>query len=203
MEYQILKEQSFDTSIIQEEGKDLYIQGPFMKAEYRNQNGRVYPRNILEEEVNKLTDKINNKQSILGELDHSDSLEISLSNVSHDIQSLWWEGDTVCGKAKVLESTPKGQILKGLLESGVSVGVSSRAGGSLDESTGQVKSLKLVTVDCVATPSAGTYPQSIREALEQHRRTHELNHLAEAVRYDEKAQKYFQKEIRKFIENTF
>lgn len=205
MTYMILTESTFDTQTYSDqEGKNLYLVGAFMRAETVNGNGRIYPKNVLEPEVRKINDKINSGVSVLGELDHSNELEIKLERVSHTIENLWWEGNEVHGKARILESTPNGNILKGLVESGVKVGVSSRASGSIDESNGKVASLNIISpADVVSDPSFRTYPTSIREAIELYNNEKVLTDLADAVRHDKKAQKYFQKEINKFIDEMF
>ena len=137
---------------------------------------------------------------MLGQLDHpSGSLEISLKNVSHKIVEMEMKGNQAIGKAEVLEKTQAGSILKGLIESNVRVGVSSRGKGQLNES-GMVSNFHLVTIDAVAVPSAqNAYPESIMESLEAYRRGEIVNDLAEAVIHDPKAQEYFFKEMQKFI----
>ncbi len=201
----ILTESNFNTQTERdEEGKNLYLKGAFLLSEKVNGNGRIYPKEILEPEITKLKDQMNNGISILGELDHSTELEVRLERVSHEITDLWWEGNEVHGKAKILTETPNGQIAKGLIDNGVKVGVSSRSSGSLEENTGRVNSLNIVTpADLVSTPSFGTRPTSIYEQLQMYHNQDELEHLSDAVRHDEKAQKYFEKEIKKFIDQLF
>ena len=135
--------------------KDLYISGIFMQAEAKNRNGRVYPRKVLTEAVDKyIAEQVVKKRS-LGELDHPASPSINLDRVSHMITDLKWEGNDVIGKAKILE-TPMGAIVKGIISGGGQLGVSSRGTGSLATRGGAniVESYNLNTVDVVQDPSA-------------------------------------------------
>jgi hypothetical protein len=140
--------------------KEMFIEGIFLQAEKKNRNGRIYPKEILEREVNKFKDNHVNARTALGELNHPPSPSINPERASHLITELKLEGTDYIGKAKVL-STPIGQIVRGLIEDGVQLGVSSRGLGSLKEGVGQYKGSKLVqpdyrlvTVDVVSDPSA-------------------------------------------------
>lgn len=135
---------------------------------------------------------------------NSDRLEIKLAHVSHQIEKLWLEGNIVYGKARILDKHPKGQILRALVEEGVQVGVSSRGSGQVNESTGRVNNFSLSTIDAVATPSArSAYPESIMEQLMMNKRGTVITDLSEAVLHDPLAQKYFQIEMKKFIESLY
>ena len=203
----ILTEQNLDgIQTIEEAAKDgknksLYLQGVFMEANAKNRNGRTYKLEEMKREVDRINAGFTEGNYVLGELDHpSGSLEVSLKNVSHKITEMKMSGNQAIGKAQILEKTQAGSILKGLVESGVRVGVSSRGKGQLNES-GEVSNFHLVTIDAVATPSAqNAYPESIMESLEAYHRGEIVNDLAEAVIYDQKAQQYFLKEMQKFIE---
>ena len=136
--------------------KETYIEGIFMQAEGKNRNGRVYTREVLTSAV----DRYNNEQVMtgraVGELNHPEGPSINLDKVSHRITELKWDGNNVIGKALVLD-TPMGQIVKGLVEGGVQLGVSSRGMGSLENRNGvsYVKDdFMLSTVDIVQDPSA-------------------------------------------------
>jgi hypothetical protein len=136
--------------------KETYIEGIFMQAEGKNRNGRVYTREVLTAAV----DRYNNEQVMtgraVGELNHPEGPSINLDKVSHRITELKWDGNNVIGKALVLD-TPMGQIVKGLVEGGVQLGVSSRGMGSLENRNGvsYVKDdFMLSTVDIVQDPSA-------------------------------------------------
>ena len=136
--------------------KNVFIEGIFMQAEGKNRNGRVYTREVLTSAV----DRYNNEQvktgRAVGELNHPEGPSINLDKVSHRITELKWDGNNVIGKALILD-TPMGQIVKGLVEGGVQLGVSSRGMGSLEMKNGinYVKDdFHLSTVDIVQDPSA-------------------------------------------------
>jgi hypothetical protein len=131
--------------------KNFFITGPFMQANCVNGNKRSYPREIIEREMNNhLATKIKENRA-LGELGHPPTSEINLDRVSHMITNLHMEGDSVIGKAKVLD-TPMGKIVKSLMESGVKLGVSTRGVGSLKNGIVQ-NDFKLICVDVVSDPS--------------------------------------------------
>jgi hypothetical protein len=145
--------------------KNFYIHGPFLQAEVVNGNKRVYPRMVLEREVEShIKTKIAEKRA-LGELGHPPTSEINLDRVSHLITELRMEGNTAIGKAKILD-TPTGKIAKSLMESGVKLGVSSRGLGSLKNGIVQ-NDFKLICVDIVSDPSGpGCWVQAINEKKE-------------------------------------
>jgi hypothetical protein len=139
---------------------------------------------------------------ILGSLDHPSHLEIKLDEVAIKLVEARMNGNDVWCKAEILESVPKGQILKALVDSGINVGVSSRGSGQVNESTGRVSNFNFVTVDVVSQPSAiNAYPETVMEQLQMYKRGDIVTDLAEAVINDDMAQKYFQMEMKKFIEN--
>lgn len=140
-----------------EDGSKKYlIEGVFAMAESKNRNGRIYPKAILEKAVDKyVTDQVNTKRAV-GELNHPEGPTVNLDKVSHLITDLQFEGNNVMGKAQVLD-TPMGQIVKGLLEGGVQLGVSTRGMGSLEQRNGTAvvkNDFILNTVDIVQDPSA-------------------------------------------------
>lgn len=184
--------------------KHWYLEGIFMQAEKQNGNGRIYPKSVLTEAVQKMSDKMSKGYNVLGELEHPESLTINLNNVSHVIESLKWDGDNVIGRAKILD-TPKGEIVKALMKEGIGIGVSSRGSGSTtykDDVT-LVESFNLITVDIVATPSApDAFPTSLRESLDVIYNDPKIVTLSEAVLEDKAAQKYFEKEIRNFLNSV-
>jgi len=112
--------------------KKLYIEGVFLQGDIKNRNGRMYPVNTLEREVNRYNENFTNKGRALGELGHPEGPTVNLDRVSHKITSLVREGNNFKGKAQLLE-TPMGKIAKSLLDEGVQLGVSSRGIGSLRE----------------------------------------------------------------------
>lgn len=187
-----------------QDGKSLWLSGIFMQSELRNRNGRTYPINEISAAVESCKEKIKEGNGILGELDHPQSLTINLDRVSHVITELWMNGQNAYGKAKIIEGTPMGQIAKSLVQAGVKLGVSSRGAGNVNESGG-VTGFQFITVDIVATPSApNAYPGSVYESLEMAQNGNQIMTLAEQVRHDDAAQKYFKKEIMKWLsEGTF
>ncbi len=150
--------------------KNHYIQGVFLQSEIKNRNGRVYPLDILEREVNRYTTENISKNRALGELGHPEGPTVNLDRASHKIESLVKEGNNFIGKAKLLD-TPMGQIAKSLLDEGVSLGVSSRGVGSLREMGGANyvrDDYQLATAaDIVADPSApDAFVEGIMEGKE-------------------------------------
>jgi hypothetical protein len=149
--------------------KNHFIEGVFMQSETKNRNGRVYPKSVMERAVDLyVTEKVNTGRAV-GELNHPEGPTINLDKVSHIIEKLDWSGNDVVGKARILE-TPMGNIVKGLLDGGVRLGVSTRGMGSLEERNG-VSFVKddfiLSTVDIVQDPSAPTaFVNGIMEGVE-------------------------------------
>lgn len=207
----ILLESNFKnviTEALQSESgkKRFYLKGVFMESEVENGNGRIYQFNEMQTAVNKINSAAASGRHILGELNHPENhrLEVRLDDVSHKLIEMRMEGNNAVGKAEIIDEVPKGQIARGLLEAGVQLGVSSRGTGSVEESSGRVSQFDLVTIDIVSTPSAhGAYPQSIQESLMLYRKGQVIEDLAEAVIHDAKAQKYFEKELMRFIRATF
>ena len=140
----------------------VMLSGIMQKADALNGNGRVYPLKVLQKEV-KNYQKLVNERRALGELDHPDESVINLKNASHLVTKLWWDGDNVMGKVQVL-NTPSGNILKGLVESDVKLGISSRGLGTTDEKSGKTyvnDDFQLICFDFVSEPSTpGAYMMS-------------------------------------------
>ena len=140
-------------------GKRLCIEGVFLQGNIKNRNGRMYPVDILEKEVNRYCDTFVKQGRALGELGHPEGPTVNLDRVSHKITSLRQEGKNFVGKAQLLE-TPMGKIAKSLISEGVTLGVSSRGVGSLREDTASGckvvgEDFMLATAaDIVADPSA-------------------------------------------------
>mgnify|MGYP002697881264 CR=1 FL=1 len=136
--------------------KTHMIEGIFAMAESKNRNGRVYPKGVMESAVKKYVDEQVSKDRAVGELNHPEGPTINLDKVSHKIESLEMNGNNVMGKARILD-TPMGNIVKGLLEGGVQLGVSTRGMGSLEQRNGSMyvkDDFMLNTVDIVQDPSA-------------------------------------------------
>ncbi len=188
---------------LSEDGKNYYLSGVFMQAEIQNRNGRKYPLIEISGAVSNAQQRIKESNGIFGELDHPQSLQINLDRISHVITEMNMNGTNAIGKAKLLD-TPMGQIAKTLVKSGVRLGVSSRGAGTVAESGG-VEGFQFVTVDIVAQPSApGAIPDTIYESLLDSVNGREALSLAEQVRQDPKAQRYFVEAFEKFLnENLF
>lgn len=132
----------------------MMLKGIIQKANTLNQNGRVYPRDILEREVRNYQKFISENRA-LGELDHPDSSVVNLKNVSHIMRSATMEGDVVRGSLEVLD-TPSGQTLRSLVESGVKIGISSRGVGSTQRQGDYhvvQNDFQLICFDVVSEPS--------------------------------------------------
>ena len=144
------------------------VEGILATAEVKNGNGRYYSRDLWNREIDRYMELVKENRAT-GELDHPESQVINLKNVSHNIKDMYWDGDNVMGKIEILP-TPSGNILKALIESGITVGVSSRGMGSLEESGGVMEvqdDFELLCWDFVSTPSnPGSYMQTIREGKE-------------------------------------
>lgn len=144
--------------IVEQKGKDLYIEGVFLQSNIKNRNGRVYPTETLDREVKRYTENYIEKNRAFGELGHPDGPTINLERVSHMIKSLKREGDNFIGKAKIMKETPYGAIVNNLIKEGASLGVSSRGMGSVRSTNGQnivQDDFYLSTAaDIVADPSA-------------------------------------------------
>ena len=182
-----------------QDGQKLWLSGIFMQAAMKNRNGRNYPLNEITEAVKGTIEKIKESNGIMGELDHPQSLSINLDRVSHVITEMWMNGTNAYGKAQIVEDTPCGKIASALTKAGVKLGVSSRGAGNVNES-GDVTGFQFITVDIVAQPSApNAYPGSVYESLEQYQHGGKIMSLAESVREDAAAQKFFQKEMLKWI----
>jgi hypothetical protein len=137
--------------------KDYKIRGIFLQSEMKNRNGRVYPKDILNKEVKRYNAEFINKKRAFGELGHPDGPTVNLERVSHMITKLYPDGSNFIGEAKIM-NTPYGKIVKGLIDEGAQLGVSSRGMGSLEQRGGAnyVKDdFYLATAaDIVADPSA-------------------------------------------------
>jgi hypothetical protein len=150
--------------------KSLYIVGPYMVAEEKNRNGRVYSRPILENAVKKYIEGYVKEGRAFGELGHPEGPTVNLDKVSHLIKDLKFSGNVCEGRAKILSNTPMGNIASNLIEEGAKLGVSSRGMGSLREFQGVnhvQEDFMLAAVDIVADPSApGAFVNGIMEGKE-------------------------------------
>jgi hypothetical protein len=149
--------------------KNYVIEGVFAQADQKNRNGRIYPKAIMERAVGRYVDEQVSKKRAVGELNHPEGPTVNLDKVSHLITDLKFEGNDVVGKAQILD-TPMGKIVKGLLEGGVQLGVSTRGMGSLESKNGTMyvrDDFILNTVDIVQDPSApGAFVNGIMEGVD-------------------------------------
>ena len=156
---------------IAQNGK-LIVKGVLQRAEAKNQNGRVYPKEILMREAEKYNGTQIKERRALGELDHPDSSVVNLGNVSHNVVSMDWRGNDLVGVVEVL-STPAGNILKELFKSGIKLGISSRGLGSVKELTedGTVQvqpDFELIAFDFVSNPSThGAFLSPVNEGVDK------------------------------------
>lgn len=181
------------------EGKDLYLKGICIQGGVKNANQRVYPINEINRAIESLNKQINTGYSVLGEVDHPTNLRINLDRVSHMITEMWLDGPNGYGKMKILP-TPMGNLVSTMLTSGVKLGVSSRGSGNVNEGDGQVSDFEIVTVDIVAQPSApNAYPTAVYEGLMNMSGGHRILEMAGEVKNNQRAQRYLEQEVRKFI----
>ena len=162
-----------DESIKENNGK-LVVKGVLQRAESKNQNGRVYPREVLLKEVGKYLENQVTERRALGELDHPESSVVNLNNASHNVIEMHWDGDDLLGTVEVL-STPAGNILKELFKSGIKLGISSRGLGSVEpvnekggEDTVEVQpDFELIAFDFVSNPSThGAFMRPVNESVQ-------------------------------------
>lgn len=178
--------------------KNMFMEGIFVQGNVKNANQRVYPVNEIANAVESVQKKIDEGFPVLGECDHPPELTVNVDRVSHIIESMWMDGPNGYGKLKIVP-TPMGNIIRTLIESGATLGVSSRGSGEVDPS-GEVKNFEIVTVDIVAQPSAPeAYPKAIYEGLMNMRGGYQTWQLAQNVQQDKVAQKYLSEQLIKFI----
>jgi hypothetical protein len=165
-----LEETKFIVEETKEGKKDYKIKGVFMQAEIKNRNGRIYPMNVLESEINRYNKKFINENRAYGELGHPEGPTVNLDRVSHMVTSLKKEGNDFIGEAKIMD-TPMGKIVKNIMDEGGKLGVSSRGMGSLEQKNGAnyVKKdfMLAAAADIVADPSApNAFVEGIMEGKE-------------------------------------
>jgi hypothetical protein len=158
---------------MKENNGKLIVKGVLQRAEAKNQNGRVYPREILVRESKKYDENFVKQNRALGELDHPDSSVVNLQNVSHNVKEMHFEGDNLVGTVEIL-TTPSGNILKELFKNGIKLGISSRGLGSVEvvrESNGDQVSkvgddFELIAFDFVSNPSThGAFLHPMNESV--------------------------------------
>ena len=159
---------------MKENNGKLVVKGVLQRAEAKNQNGRVYPRDILVRESKKYDENFVKQKRALGELDHPDSSVVNLQNVSHNVTEMHFEGDNLVGTCEIL-TTPSGNILRELFKNGIKLGISSRGLGSVEmvqEANGDTVSkvgddFELIAFDFVSNPSThGAFLHPMNESVE-------------------------------------
>ena len=169
-----VKPEQINESLKENDGK-LIVRGVLQRAEAKNQNGRVYPKDILHREAKKYAKEFIKERRAMGELDHPESSVVNLQNVSHNIKEMNWEGNNLLGTVEVL-GTPAGNILKELFKAGIKLGISSRGMGSVEtvtEDTGdqvtQVQpDFELIAFDFVSNPSThGAFMHPMNESVDK------------------------------------
>jgi|TARA_R110001592_G_scaffold202039_1_gene451311 hypothetical protein len=157
---------------MKDNGGKLIVKGVLQRAEAKNQNGRIYPREILEREADKYTKEFIGQRRAMGELDHPESSVVNLQNVSHNVKEMHWEGDNLLGTVEVL-GTPSGNILKELFKSGIKLGISSRGMGSVESvNEGEAQEVQddfeLIAFDFVSNPSThGAFLHPTNESINE------------------------------------
>jgi hypothetical protein len=162
----------------------LVVQGVLQRAGAKNQNGRIYPRHILERECRRYEQEYIKQNRALGELDHPESSVVNLNNVSHNVLKIWWEGDDLKGAVQILE-TPSGKILKELIKAGITLGISSRGLGSVKElrSEGVVEvqeDFELICWDFVSNPSTHGAFMRMHESVDN-TQTNKYSHIHDLI----------------------
>ena len=165
-------------------GGRLIVSGFLQRAEAKNQNGRVYPKETLMREAEKYADEFIREKRALGELDHPDSSVVNLNNVSHNVLDMDWKGNDLVGTVEVL-GTPSGNILKELFKSGIRLGISSRGMGSVKEvfsegdNTLEVQpDFELIAFDFVSNPSThGAFLAPVNESKKMTAKQNQYNNI--------------------------
>ena len=165
--------QQINESMKENNGK-LIVKGVLQRADAKNQNGRVYPKEILTREAKNYSQNFIKQSRALGELDHPDSSVVNLQNVSHNVTEMHFEGDSLLGTVEIL-TTPSGNILRELFKNGIKLGISSRGMGSVEqvqEADGQVMKVgddfELIAFDFVSNPSThGAFMHPLSEGVDK------------------------------------
>lgn len=164
------------------------VQGVLQRAGAKNQNGRIYPKNILARECQRYQTEYIDQHRALGELDHPESSVVNLNNVSHNVLKIWWNGDDLHGAVQILD-TPSGKILKELFRAGITLGISSRGLGSVkelrNEGTVEVQEdFELICWDFVSNPSThGAFmrPTHMNESVNKNIATNKYNKVNDII----------------------
>ncbi len=184
-----ISRKKINESIKENDGR-LIVKGVLQRAESKNQNGRVYPREVLLKEVAKYLENQVTERRALGELDHPESSVVNLNNASHNIIEMHWKGDDLMGTVEVL-STPAGNILKELFRSGIKLGISSRGLGSVEpieekeegEDTVEVQpDFELIAFDFVSNPSThGAFMRPVNESVKHQTPENNIERIVNSI----------------------
>ena len=185
-----ISRKKINESIKENDGR-LIVKGVLQRAESKNQNGRVYPREVLLKEVAKYLENQVTERRALGELDHPESSVVNLNNASHNIVEMHWNGDDLMGTVEVL-STPAGNILKELFRSGIKLGISSRGLGSVEpiaeeeqgeEDTVEVQpDFELIAFDFVSNPSThGAFMRPVNESVKHQTPENNIERIVNSI----------------------
>ena len=184
-----ISRQKIDESIKENDGR-LIVKGVLQRAESKNQNGRVYPREVLLKEVSKYLEEQVAERRALGELDHPESSVVNLNNASHNVIEMHWDGDDLLGTVEVL-STPSGNILKELFKSGIKLGISSRGLGSVEpvnekngeDGTVEVQpDFELIAFDFVSNPSThGAFMRPVNEGVDKQKPETKIDSIINSI----------------------
>ena len=156
---------------MKENNGKLVVKGILQRADTKNQNGRVYPKEILMREAKKYSDNFVKQKRAMGELDHPESSVVNLQNVSHNVTEMNFNGDDLVGTVEVL-TTPSGNILRELFKNGIKLGISSRGMGSVEpmneNGAAEVQDdFELIAFDFVSNPSThGAFLHPMNESIE-------------------------------------
>jgi len=171
----------------------MVVQGVLQRAGAKNQNGRIYPKQILARECQRYQKEYIDQHRALGELDHPESSVVNLNNVSHNVLKIWWNNDDLMGAVQVLD-TPSGNILKSLFKSGITLGISSRGLGSVKElykeSAVEVQEdFELICWDFVSNPSTnGAFMRPMNESINKNNNVNkyqEVNRIITSILCDD------------------
>ena len=184
-----ISRKKINESIKENDGR-LVVKGVLQRAESKNQNGRVYPREVLLKEVAKYLENQVTERRALGELDHPESSVVNLNNASHNVIEMHWDGDDLLGTVEVL-STPAGNILKELFRTGIKLGISSRGLGSVEpvnekeegEDTVEVQpDFELIAFDFVSNPSThGAFMRPVNESVKHQTPENNIERIVNSI----------------------
>jgi hypothetical protein len=154
--FEFVKDNLFEEAC-RDNGRRLAVKGILQRAGVKNQNGRVYPKDVLIRESRKFEENFIKERRALGELDHPESSVVNLQNVSHNVVEMHWEGDDLVGTVEILP-TPNGNILKELFRANIRLGISSRGLGTVNKSMNEDADVvqddfELIAFDFVSNPS--------------------------------------------------